>query len=108
MGPNIYKKVMKDDWYHLEADRAHIVKEKKRAQELKKSQWWKNILGKGLCHYCGAKFPAKELTMDHVVPVARGGTSTKGNVVPACRKCNQEKRLHTPVDLALQKLKEEE
>ncbi len=98
---------MTDDWYHLEGDKAHIVKEKKKAQELKKGQWWKNILSKGLCHYCGQKFSAKELTMDHVVAVARGGTSTKGNVVPACRKCNQEKNLHTPVELAFQQLKKE-
>jgi 5-methylcytosine-specific restriction enzyme A len=94
------------DWYNLE-DKAHIAKERKKAQELKKSQWWKNILGKGLCHYCQKKFAAKDLTMDHIVPVARGGTSTKGNVVPACRSCNQNKKLSTPVEEALKKLKEE-
>jgi 5-methylcytosine-specific restriction enzyme A len=96
------------DWYHLEVDKAYIAKERKKAQELKASQWWKNILGKGLCHYCGQKFKAAELTMDHVVPVARGGTSTKGNVVPACHKCNQEKKLSTPVEEALKKIREEE
>lgn len=36
--------------------------------------------------------------MDHIVPIARGGTSTKGNVVPACRPCNAGKKLDTPVD----------
>jgi 5-methylcytosine-specific restriction protein A len=94
------------DWYELE-DKAYIAKERKKAQELKASQWWKNILGKGLCHYCGQKFAAKELTMDHIVPVARGGTSTRGNVVPACRKCNAEKKLVTPAEEALKKLREE-
>ena len=97
-----------DDWYFVTNDKAHISREKKKAQELKKSQWWKNILGKGLCHYCGATFKAVELTMDHVVPVARGGMSTKGNVVPACRKCNQEKKLHTPADLAFKQIREDE
>ena len=96
-----------DDWYFLEADKKHIATERKKAQELKKSQWWKNILGQGLCHYCGKKYSAKELTMDHVVPVARGGKSTKGNCVAACKKCNAEKKLHTPVDLAFKKLSEE-
>ena len=96
------------DWIELDIDPAHYTREKKKAQELKKSQWWKNILGKGICHYCEQKFPSKELTMDHVVAVARGGTSTKGNVVPACRKCNQEKKLATPVELALKKIKNEE
>lgn len=95
------------DWYNLDIDKARYAKEKKRAQELKASQWWKNILGKGLCHYCGGKFTPKELTMDHIVPVARGGTSTKGNVVPACRKCNQEKKLATPAELALKRAAEE-
>ena len=99
---------MSDDWFHLEIDRAHYTREKKKAQELKRSQWWKNILGKGLCHYCGQKFAPKDLTMDHVVPVARGGKSTKGNVVPACRKCNQEKRLATPVELAFKELEDKE
>jgi 5-methylcytosine-specific restriction endonuclease McrA len=94
------------DWYFLE-DKAHIAKERKRAQELKASQWWKNILGKGICHYCGKKFSAKELTMDHIVPVARGGTSTKGNVVPSCRPCNQAKKLTTPVEEALKKIRDE-
>ncbi len=94
---------MANDWYEV-SDKAHIAKERKRAQELKRSQWWKNILGKGLCHYCGKKFAPAELTMDHTVPVARGGTSTKGNVVPACRACNQRKKLATPVEEALKKL----
>ncbi len=99
---------MASDWYELSGDKAHIARERKKAQELKRSQWWKNILGKGLCHYCGEKFPADKLTMDHVVPVARGGSSTKGNVVPACAKCNQGKKLLTPVEEALKKIAEEE
>lgn len=92
------------DWYDLPGDKAHIARERKKAQELKRSQWWKNILAKGLCHYCGKKFRADELTLDHVVPVARGGTSTKGNVVPACRACNQSKKLTTPVEETLKRL----
>lgn len=96
------------DWYFLSGDQAHITRERKKAQELKRSQWWKNILGKGLCHYCGQKFPPAQLTMDHIVPVARGGTSTKGNVVPACKKCNQEKKLTTPVEEALKKIRDDE
>jgi 5-methylcytosine-specific restriction enzyme A len=95
------------DWYFLNHDKAHIARERKKAQELKRSQWWKNILAKGLCHYCGRKFPAVQLTMDHVVPVSRGGTSSRGNVVPACKKCNTEKKLKTPVEEALEKLRQE-
>jgi hypothetical protein len=35
------------------------------------------------------------------VPVARGGTSTKGNVVPACAACNQTKKYLTPAEQIL-------
>ena len=94
-----------DDWYEVTADSKHISKERERARKLKKSQWWLDKLNQGLCHYCGQKFSAKDITMDHVVPVARGGTSTQGNIVPACRPCNASKKLGTPVEELLKKLK---
>ena len=46
----------------------------------------------GVCHYCGKQVGAKALTMDHLVPIVRGGRSTKGNVVPACKDCNDAKK----------------
>jgi 5-methylcytosine-specific restriction endonuclease McrA len=30
--------------------------------------------------------------MDHIVPIAKGGKSTKGNVVPCCSDCNAKKK----------------
>jgi 5-methylcytosine-specific restriction protein A len=95
------------DWYPIQKDPKHSAKQRQKAQELKRSQWWKNILAKGVCHYCQGKFTPTELTMDHIVPVARGGTSTKGNVVPACKKCNTNKKLSTPVEEALKKIASE-
>jgi 5-methylcytosine-specific restriction endonuclease McrA len=41
--------------------------------------------------------------MDHIVPLARGGTTTPGNVVPACKDCNKKKGVDTPIDLFFQK-----
>lgn len=43
--------------------------------------------------------------MDHVVPLARGGTSTKNNLVPACKECNAKKKLRTPVEEILNQLR---
>ncbi len=77
------------------------AREREKARELRKSQWWKNELAKGKCHYCGGTFPSDELTMDHVIPVARGGRSEKGNVVPACKECNNKKKYLTPVEQVL-------
>jgi len=39
------------------------------------------------CFYCGEQPPAK-LVIDHVVPVAKGGTDDEWNLVAACQPCN--------------------
>ncbi len=43
------------------------------------------------CVYCGRKSPDVVLHVDHVVPVARGGTNTLSNLVTACEDCNRGK-----------------
>ncbi|HXV49851.1 MAG TPA: HNH endonuclease, partial [Candidatus Binatia bacterium] len=50
----------------------------------------------GICHHCGGKFPPRELTMDHLVPVIRGGKSNKGNLVPSCKDCNSKRKHSLP------------
>jgi len=74
------------------ADEEHVRRERARARELRRSQWWKRRRASGICHYCGRRFAPGALTMDHVVPLVRGGRSTKGNVVPSCKSCNSEKK----------------
>jgi len=91
------------DWISINKDDKHIARERAKAKALRKSQWWQNKLNEGICHYCGKQYPRDELTMDHIVPVARGGTSTKGNVVPCCKQCNSDKKYLTPVEILLRK-----
>jgi 5-methylcytosine-specific restriction enzyme A len=66
--------------FHIEIEQ--IRKEKDRARLLRATQWWKRKIAKGMCHYCKNPVKPKDLTMDHIVPVSRGGLSTKGNVFP--------------------------
>jgi 5-methylcytosine-specific restriction endonuclease McrA len=40
----------------------------------------------------------KRLTMDHLVPLGRGGRSARGNVVAACKDCNTRKQSLVPVE----------
>lgn len=96
---------MSEEWIEIEKDPRHVAKERAKAKELKNSQWWKNLIAKGVCHYCAKKFPPAQLTMDHRVPIVRGGRSTKSNVVPSCKTCNQNKKYLTPVDQILESLK---
>jgi len=85
------------DWL-TQPDDAQIRQERTKARELRKSRWWQNRVARGECHYCGGHFPPGELTLDHVVPLARGGRSTRGNCVPACKACNTRKQSLLPVE----------
>ncbi|MDA3926376.1 MAG: HNH endonuclease signature motif containing protein [Kiritimatiellae bacterium] len=89
------------DWIDIQKDEKHVARERAKARELRKSVWWKQQLDAGRCRYCGKKVGGDVLTLDHVVPVARGGCSNKGNVVPACRDCNQKKKYLTPAEQIL-------
>jgi 5-methylcytosine-specific restriction endonuclease McrA len=48
------------------------------------------------CQYCGVKMPQKDLTVDHVIPEARGGPTNWENCVSACCDCNYKKDDKTP------------
>ena len=84
--------------FTFDLDEANLKRERQKARLLRASQWWKRRLAKGLCYYCGCSTAPKELTMDHIVPIARGGKSTKGNVVPACKECNTAKKQLLPME----------
>ena len=84
----------------FEVDDDHVKRERRKARELRKSQWWKNRIAAGKCHYCEVTVAPAELTLDHVVPVSRGGRTTKGNCVAACKECNNQKKQLTPVEWA--------
>lgn len=47
----------------------------------------------GHCWYCGARMnPFGDFSIDHVHPVACGGTNDPSNLVPCCLPCNLEKK----------------
>jgi 5-methylcytosine-specific restriction protein A len=73
-----------------------LRREKARARELRQSAWWRRRITTGACHYCGRQVGAKALTMDHIVPLIRGGRSVRGNTVPACKDCNSKKQSLLP------------
>lgn len=55
-------------------------------------QHWLSLLVvfRGCCAYCHAECPSPEI--DHIVAVAAGGLTEIGNLLPACRGCNSEKK----------------
>ena len=94
----------------MDVPEEQLKRERAKARELRKSQWWKNRLAQGRCYYCGAEVAPKELTLDHLVPLVRGGRTTRGNCVPACKECNNRKKDLLPVEWEdyLQKLQNDQ
>lgn len=83
---------------YLIVGKEEINREKEKARRLRESAWWARRIEKGVCHYCQRKVGRAQLTMDHVVPLSRGGKSSKGNIVPACKECNNKKKYLLPVE----------
>lgn len=70
------------DPYYKRARKAPGLSDKARSKLL--THWRKQ--GKR-CAYC----PGPPETLDHVIPLQRGGTNYEGNLVPCCRRCNGSK-----------------
>lgn len=75
-----------------------VKRERRIARELRKSSWWKRKCANGRCYYCNTRVHPKDLTMDHIVPIIRGGRSTKINIVTACKECNNKKKYMLPME----------
>lgn len=74
----------------------HIKREKAKARALKTTRWWRRKVERGICYYCGKRVSPDELTMDHRIPLSQGGTSSRDNIVPACKECNIKKKNFSP------------
>jgi 5-methylcytosine-specific restriction endonuclease McrA len=86
--------------FYEPVDPAVLRREREKARALRQGQWWKRRISAGVCHYCRRLVGVGALTMDHIVPLGRGGRSVRGNVVPACKECNTRKKSLVPVEWA--------
>ena len=68
----------------------------------------KNILirDENRCQYCTNQFREHDLTIDHVIPRSKGGNTAWGNVVAACKPCNQRKKDYLIENCSLNLLRE--
>lgn len=79
-------------------DDAYIRRERNKARELRKTRWWQRQTASGCCHYCGKQVGTTALTMDHLLPLSRGGRSSRENIVPCCKACNSLKKTMMPIE----------
>lgn len=59
----------------------------------------------GRCAYCGSERP---LTIDHRVPLSRGGSNEIANIVPACGFCNRSKGARTEEEFRVARMLDSE
>ena len=84
--------------FYAPQDPKFLKREREKARELRKTPWWEQKINQGLCYYCNGKFGREHLTMDHKVPLARGGRSSKNNIVVCCKNCNTSKKDRFAID----------
>lgn len=73
----------------ISAFRRHKKQVKFSRQNIMARDRWK-------CQYCGIKVITQEMTMDHVIPRAQGGSTCWENIVTSCSACNAAKAARTP------------
>lgn len=58
---------------------------------------------KGECFYCGTLILEDEFSVDHVMPLSRGGSNLLQNLVAACVRCNNRKGDRLPSNQELER-----
>jgi len=57
-----------------------------------------------VCAYCGEKFSSRHMTVDHIIPVVKGGKDSWLNCISACKSCNNRKAGRTPEEAGMKLL----
>jgi 5-methylcytosine-specific restriction endonuclease McrA len=87
-------------WARANQDRKSVAEARRRAAKLSAGgagvdpAAWLGLVAaaEGRCTYCGEVRP---LTMDHRIPLIRGGRHEIENIIPACKPCNSRKHTRT-------------
>lgn len=78
----------------LDEYQSHTTVRRQIPTRLREEIWFDS---KGICLYCGtamvrlAANSPDQFTIDHVIPLARGGDNQRSNLAPSCRSCNSRK-----------------
>ena len=78
---------------------------RRRGPEAKRRRWLIRCLvnaSGGKCCYCDKQCTRDEMTVDHIVPLSRGGLDEVTNLRLACFGCNQEKGNGTALDVFIE------
>jgi len=102
---NIQRKL---DWQKKNPELARLATQRRRAKKLDNGVFEVtksdiNRLLRNECFYCQSK--TAKMTVDHVMPIAKGGTHSIGNIVAACVDCNLSKNSKTVMEWRMHKIR---
>jgi 5-methylcytosine-specific restriction endonuclease McrA len=90
------------EWQKANPDMHQANMNQKRARDLGvkgkvTAEEWTAIKNKygNICLCCKKPSSERKLTVDHVIPISKGGTHTADNIQPLCHSCNSRKRTST-------------
>ena len=71
---------------------------KRNAEHDNYMPWLSKVKSKKMfiCYWCSEKVTTKNLHVDHIIPLSRGGQDTWDNICASCDKCNMSKGAKTP------------
>lgn len=64
---------------------------RKRGGAFKITEEWTQQIAFSNCRYCRIKLEANNASLDHQLPISRGGKDESGNLILICMKCNRSK-----------------
>lgn len=65
-------------------------KERTRFERVELVRFISDRDGGCICAYCGKMLPEDEATLEHVIPISKGGPDIPANIVIACKACNRD------------------
>lgn len=90
------EKIKQDNivWRNKNPEKVKELEHRRRARQKQNGEFYirpqfLKRLYNSPCVACGSK---KNITQDHIIPIARGGTHGEGNLQPLCKKCNSSKK----------------
>ena len=66
--------------------------------------WTRSEVFSGSCFYCGIEVDIQNFHADHFVPLAKGGSNTRDNIVCSCADCNLRKNDKLPYDFIRERI----
>jgi len=89
-----YRKRHRDRWLFLH--RCNMLKRRARKRSVDTGEvtnaFLETLYDQPICHYCHKETDRSLRSVDHVVPISKGGIHHPSNLVMACQSCNSAKR----------------